>query len=435
MYIRNSMYRLYSLFLFLSLFLYVPLYTIRMRLIRGESLHLKQRFGLCLPSRKTSEKLLWIHAVSVGEVHAVQSLVQRLKGSHPDWTICFSALTNTGMRVAREKLAAADEIFFVPFDFKTIVRRFFKALRPDVFILAESEFWPNLLQVARAEAGRVVLVNGRISPRSQSRYQRFRPLMRRVLRNIDFFLVQTEQEKSVLQSIGVDDSTIEVVGNLKTEIDLPELAAQDVSRLKNMLGVPAQTRVILAGSTREGEEAVLIESFSEARQRQDELVMILAPRHPDRAEEVDKICQKHSLQCRRRSALGPAMTWDVLILDTLGELAKLYAVCDIAFVGGSLVPWGGQNLLEPAFYEKPIFFGPHMQNFSFLAETFVRAGAAQIIRDKKDLVETFLRADVDNLRMMGRKAKETLASLQGATARTQQVIEAFMAGPKGSSQC
>lgn len=435
LYSPGNMYTLYSLLLFLSLFLYVPLYYIRLRLIRGERLHLKERFGLCLPPKKTSEKLLWIHAVSVGEVHAVQSLIQRLKSSHPDWTICFSALTNTGLRVAREKLTSADAIFFVPFDFKTTVRRFFKALRPDVFVLAESEFWPNLLRVAGAEAGRVVLVNGRISPRSQRQYQRFRVLMRLVLRNIDFFLVQTEREKSVLQSIGVDYSSIEVAGNLKTEIDLPEMAAEDVSRLKDTLGVPPQTRVILAGSTREGEEAVLLESFAQARQSQSGLVMILAPRHPDRAEEVGRICRQYSLLCRRRSALRPAMTWDVLILDTLGELAKLYSVCDIAFVGGSLVPWGGQNLLEPAFYEKPIFFGPHMQNFAFLAETFVRAGAAQVIRDKEDLVEAFLRRDEERLRLMGCKAKETLTSLQGATARTQEVIETCMAGPKRPSPC
>jgi 3-deoxy-D-manno-octulosonic-acid transferase len=422
-----NMYALYSFLLLISLLIYIPIYFVRIKLLRGESLFLRDRLGRKLKDDDTQKSSLWIHAVSVGEVLSLQNLIKKIKEKHPGWTIHFSTLTNTGMRVAKEKLTAADNIFFVPLDFKHVVRKFFSVLRPTVFVLAESELWPNLLREAKRQTKGVLLINGRISSRSFKRYSRFKFVAKRILRNIDLFLVQTEKDKESLVRIGVNSGVAEVVSNLKSEVKLPLLTEEDVLKLKNNLSIPSTKRVIVAGSTRKGEEKELIEAYSRAKGVEENLLLILAPRHPERFDEVERICKDFPFKVMRRTQVSPGKHWDILILDTIGELAHFYALSDISFVGGSLVPWGGQNLLEPAFYKKPIFFGPHMDNFAFLAEKFVQAGAARIINKNKDLDEMFLVRDEKFMEKMGKRAKETLNSLQGATEKTLKAIEAMMA--------
>jgi 3-deoxy-D-manno-octulosonic-acid transferase len=388
---------------------------------------LRERLGRRLRDDGTQKQSLWIHAVSVGEVLSLQNLIKKIKEKHPAWTIHFSTLTNTGMRMAKEKLTDADNIFFVPLDFKHVVRRFFNTLRPEVFVLAESEFWPNLLREAKRQTKGVLLINGRISSRSIKRYSRFKFLAKKILKNIDFFLVQTEKDKENLERIGVNSGVVEVVRNLKSEVNLPILNEEDLLKLKNDLSIPLPKKIIVAGSTRKGEEKELVEAYARARSVDENLLLILAPRHPERFDEVEKICKDFPLKVMRRTQVLPNKQWDILILDTMGELAHFYALSDVSFIGGSLVPWGGQNLLEPAFYQKPIFFGPHMDNFAFLAEKFVESGAARIINKNKDLDEMFLMRDEKSLKNMGRSAKETLNSLQGATEKTLKAIEAMMA--------
>ena len=371
---------------------------------------------------------MWIHAVSVGEVLSLQNLIREIKEVHPDWRIDFSCLTDSGYRMAREKLGEADEIFFVPLDFGFIVKKFFRRLKPDVFVLAESEFWPHLLREARRKTKGVLLVNGRISTRSFKRYKRFKFLMKRILFQVSLFLVQTERDKGMLEKIGIDPKIIQVAGNLKAEIKLPVLSSHDLKKLRDSLGIPEEAKVIVAGSIRKGEEEPLLQAYSRARETKQKLLFILAPRHPERAGEVEKICQTYAYRVKMRTAVQTGVKWDILILDTLGELAQFYALSDIAFVGGSLVPWGGHNLLEPAFYAKPVFFGPHMDNFAHLADIFVEAGAARILKDQKDLVSVFSLKDEDEYLEMGRKAKSTLQSLQGATEKALLAIESLMDG-------
>jgi len=397
-----------------------------MRLIRGESLYLRERLGRKLSVLKGQKESLWIHAVSVGEVISLQNLIKQIKRKHPDWTIHFSSLTNTGIRVAKEKLMEADHIFFAPLDFSCIVRRFFKFLRPDVFLLAESELWPNLLREASSRTKGVVLINGRISDRSFNRYKKIRPLAKKVLKNIDVFLVQTEKDKKRLEKIGKEVARIEVAGNLKSEIDLPLLRKEELSKLKKDLSIDEGKKVIVAGSTRKGEEEKLLDAFAKAREIKEDILFILAPRHPQRADEVKRLSQNFGLRVQRRTSVFQKTEWDVLVIDTIGELPKFYALADVTFVGGSLIPWGGHNLLEPAFYKKPIFFGPHMDNFSFLAKKFIYSKAAQVIEKEEDLVEMFLAKKEDSLKEMGNKAKKTLNSFQGATEKTIKVIEALM---------
>ncbi len=418
----------YSILLFLSLLIYIPLYFVRLTIFRGESLFLRERLGFKLPEKRLKDRSLWIHAVSVGEVLSLQNLIQKIKQKHPNWMIHFSTLTNTGMKVASEKLKDIDQIFFVPLDFTRVVRKFFKTLKPRVFVLAESEFWPNLLREAKRRTEGVILVNGRISEVSFRRYSRFKFFARKILKNIDYFLVQTEKDREMLETIGVNAEKIKAVSNLKSEISLPLLSSEEILRLKKELSMPVTKKVVVAGSTRKGEERMILKAYTRARSEKENLLLVLAPRHPERFDEVERICQEFPFKVRRKTEASPDTEWDILILDTLGELAQFYALSDVAFVGGSLVAWGGHNLLEPAFYQKPVFFGPHMKNFASLAEKFVAAQAARIVSGEKDLVAMFLMKDEKFLQEMGKRAKQALNSLQGATEKTIQAIEILMAG-------
>jgi 3-deoxy-D-manno-octulosonic-acid transferase len=419
------MYLVYSLLLFLSMLFYIPAYFVRLRLKRGQPLALWHRLGFKVPeSRRDNRPSIWIHAVSVGEVLSLQHLLAVIRERHPDWRIYLSTLTTTGMQVAREKLSAVDELFFIPLDFKWSVSRYFRALKPRLFVLAESEFWPNLLRSAGKQCRSVILVNGRISPRSAKRYSRIRPLINRVLESVDLFMVQTGKDGKRLAGMGIGPDRIEVAGNLKADVRLPELSEEEVSRIRAELGLDGGVRIIVAGSTHRGEEAALLDAFAAAKQRESSLRLILAPRHVSRAAEVDKICRDLGLSFRRRTDPTAGSAFEVMILDTIGELARLYAVSDQTFLGGSLVPWGGQNFLEPAYYGKPVFFGPYMHNFEDLAELFIEEGAAKIISSREDLIRMFLAEDRMELSQMGKRGRELLFSLQGATERTLRIFEA-----------
>jgi 3-deoxy-D-manno-octulosonic-acid transferase len=246
------------------------------------------------------------------------------------------------------------------------------------------------------------------------------------LKNINLFLVQTREDGSRLEKIGVDPSLIRITGNLKTEVDLPLWNEEKTAKLRRDLAVSGKDKLFLAGSTHLGEENQLLSAFSRVKRENKAVQMILAPRHPERSGDIVTLCQSFSLKVERRTEITQNSRWDVLVLDTIGELAPLYSLCDVAFIGGSLVPWGGQNLLEPAFYGKPIFFGPHMHNFAHLAECFVSAGAASFVRNEKDLIRMFGGIESSTLQEMGKMARETLASLQGATEKALRVMKPFV---------
>lgn len=420
------MHFFYSFLLFFALLFSLAVYFIKLKILRGESLYLRQRLGISLPKRDSGKKSLWIHAVSVGEVLSLQNLIKEIKKKHPSWEINFSTLTNTGYRVAREKIREADHIFFIPFDFSFLVRKFLRGIKPQVLVLVESEFWPNLIKEAKEHSCPVLLVNGRISERSFKRFFRLKFLARKILRNIERFLVQTEKDKERLEKIGLPTARIEVAGNLKTEVNLPQLEEKEILKLKKDLSIPETKKVIVAGSIHRGEEELLFKAFQEAREIKKNVCLILAPRHPEKFNDTEKMSQSFHLTIQKKTRVKPGEKWDVLILDTIGELAQFYALSDAAFIGGSLIPRGGQNLLEPAFYRKPIFFGTYMDNFSALAEEFVRARAARLVQSQEDLAEMFLFGDEESLRAMGRMAKELVSSLQGATDKTIRMIEAYM---------
>jgi 3-deoxy-D-manno-octulosonic-acid transferase len=420
------MYVLYSMALLFLMIIYSPIYWVRSRLIKGEPLHLIERLGIGLSVERKEGKSLWIHAVSVGEVLSLRKLIAEIKDKHPDWIIHFSALTHSGFQIAKKEMSLADNVFLIPLDYGPVVRKFFNKLKPDLFILAESEFWPNLLREARRQTKGVLLINGRISSRSSKRFVAFRYFMNRIFQNISYFLVQTDKDRESLVNAGVDADQIAVGGNLKAEIDLPVFADQALVDLKERLGIDESQKIVVAGSTHRGEEEQLLSAYVRAKEKRADIQLILAPRHVERAGEVAKLCERLNVRVNRRTTVQPGDRWDVLILDTLGELIQFYAISDVAFVGGSLIPWGGQNLLEPAFYSKPVFFGPHMDNFAYLTQTFLEADSARVLRENGDLERMFLFEDDEALHLMGRRAKKTLNALSGATEKTLAVIEDFM---------
>jgi 3-deoxy-D-manno-octulosonic-acid transferase len=420
------MYLVYSILLLAALVALLPIYWVRNRFIRRESLHLRERLGWPLPDATAWNETLWIHAVSVGEVLSLQKLLERIRSRHPDWKVLVSSLTHSGLTLAREKLPQADGVICIPLDFRWNVRRFMRAIQPRVLVLVESEIWPHLLREAGRWARSVLVINGRISARTGRRYFRVKRLMRRVLEPVDLFQVQTPADRSRLEEIGIEPERIQVCGNLKAEISLPVFGSEEVERRKRALGLAESHGVVVAGSTHRGEEEPLLRAFAAARKSRPGLRLILAPRHIDRIPEVIRLMGSQGVRACLRSGVKPEDDWDALILDTLGELAEFYALADAAFIGGSLIPWGGQNLLEPAFYAKPVFFGPHMNNFAHLVEIFLRNDAARVVKGEGELEAMFLMENRSELERMGARARKTLESLRGATEHALNAIESGM---------
>lgn len=431
-YSRVAVYALYSLLLLLALAVIFPAYAIKLRLKRGEPLRFAERLGHRLPKPEPGRPFLWVHAVSVGEVLSLQGLTAAIKARHPEWTLGVSVLTESGYRMALDKLGA-DQVFFVPLDFRFSLRRVLRRLDPSCLVLAESEFWPRLLRETRRWGVPILLINGRVSTRTATRMRKIRPLVRRVVGNIGRFLVQTERDKARLVEAGLEAERIEVAGNLKCEVRLPTVTVEQAAAARAELGVSEEESVVVAGSIHPGEEGALLDALLAARRAGHPARMILAPRHPDKFATLEKDRPGDGLVFQRKSSFRPGEPWNVLILDTIGELARSYALADSAFIGGSLIPRGGQNLLEPAFYGKPVFFGPHMDNFAALAEAFLLDGGAHTVRTAEDLEAMFASAGSASGREAGRKARATLESLSGATERTLFAIEEEMAHGRGAA--
>jgi 3-deoxy-D-manno-octulosonic-acid transferase len=425
---------LYTFFYAVLLIFYLPLFFLRFRGKKKERLDLGSRLTLKLPAASGEKPCLWLHAVSVGEVLSLQRLIGRFRERHPSWRLIITSLTPAGIRLAREKLGSRAEIWPVPVDLPWSLQRFFRQVKPRVLALTESEFWPNLIHLARKNCVPVILINGRISERSFRRMKRFRRLFLPVLNQIQLFLVQSERERERLIELGLPENRIIVAGNLKADIELPRFEESEKFDWRQKLGLGDRDRIITAGSTHPGEEQKILRSFAELREKKKEVRLIVAPRHPARWAEIAAFCSQAALPWQIWSRLKNghqfaepvASSWEVLIVDTLGDLPFFYFLADLALVGGSFVPRGGHNLLEPAFYGKPIIFGPHMENFAFLAQYFLEKGAALMVSEESELVEVFERIEDEELKRMGERARATLKELEGATERTLAVLEEFM---------
>jgi len=377
------MYIIYSLLLGLVALLSLPWWLLQMARLGKYRAGFRERLGL-VPARlhrgehgqaeQSHSRCIWIHAVSVGEVLAVSQLVGELSKAESGRQVFVSTTTATGQALARQRFGET-RVFYMPLDFTFAIRPYLKALRPSVLILAETEFWPNLLHFARSHGAAVAVVNARISDRSFPRYRRFRGFFSRVLSDVDLFLAQTEEDARRLRVIGAPEERVAVSGNLKFDIRLSSGSAI-TDDLRRVIG--KDSPVIVCGSTTEGEEEHVLAAFKEVLQKFPAAVMILAPRHPERFEKVAALIAATGLSFVRRSTWKPDDTraplkGSIFLLDSLGELASVYALADVAFVGGSLVPLGGHNILEPAQHGVAMLTGPHTFNFREIVRIFSQA--------------------------------------------------------------
>ncbi len=424
------MHLLYSAALAVALVVSAPWWLWRM--LR----HHKYRAGLAQRLGRIPQRLLtpngapgsiWIHAVSVGEVLAVSELVAQLRREFPGRRVLVSTTTATGQALARERFGEGN-VFYFPLDFAFAVRPYLRALRPELVVLAETEFWPNFLYLAKASGARVAVVNARISDRSLPGYRRWRGLLRAVLRDLDLFLAQSDEDSRRLIEIGAEPGRVRVAGNLKFDVKAPA-AAPGAVLIRAALDRGRATPVIVCGSTLEGEEAILQRAFEVVQSRYPRAVFIVAPRHPERFDAVAQLLESSGLRCWRRSLLAPAeaIPGGVLLLDTVGELAAVYGLASLAFVGGSLVARGGHNILEPAQHSVPILVGPHTENFRDLMTIFACADALRVVTaDNLAGVLLELLADDAARAALGRRGAEVFRAQAGATARTLAALSSLL---------
>ena len=450
------MHFIYSLLLGVAALLLTPYWLVQ-GLRHGKYFpNLGQRLGLSFPTlSKLSEKrpgAIWIHAVSVGEALSGITLARRLKQVYPHRPLVISTTTLTGQALARERMPFADAIFYFPLDWAFCVRRALRAVRPSIVVVLETEIWPNFLREARRGRIPVVFVSGRISDRSFARYQRFlgvfgfflRPFLRSALADASAFLMQSEKDAERVRFLGAPADCVRVSGNLKYDMELP--AATPISQ---WLATEAQRRgrspVIVAGSVVETEEPLALIAFGTLQGEHRKALLVLAPRKPECFDSAAEFIDESNRKFIRRSQLpipGPSQNGatsgefsipddvTVILLDSIGELASLYRVADGAFVGGSLVPSGGHNILEPAAFGKIPVFGPSMENFADIAERFTAAGAAVQVESPEDAgvawIE-FLR-DPERAARMGETARNLVESSRGATDRAIAEIARHLEG-------
>lgn len=414
------MYLLYSALLAASLVVSLPYWV-----LKG---HGKYREGLGerlgkVPSRlqKRPEPALWIHAVSVGEVLAVGQLVEELRRLSQH-RVVVSTTTATAQKLARERFGE-ENVFYFPLDLGFAIRPYLSALRPELIVVAETEFWPNFLRLARQRGSRIAVVNARISDRSWPGYRRFRWILTRVLRQIDLFLAQTEEDARRLRDIGAPAERVQVSGNLKFDVTAPPPPAI-VASLRSSFQQTGAGPVIVCGSTVDDEEGLLLRAFENVLASYPRAVMILAPRHPERFAEVTQLLEQMGIRFWRRSLWsGDAIAGGVLLVDTVGELSALYALGDVAFVGGSLVPRGGHNIIEPARHGVAIIVGNHTENFRDMVALFQSQDAVRVVGPAEfPLLLLDLLSNSSERAALGRRAAETLRSQMGATARTVEAL-------------
>lgn len=420
----------YTAFLAAGIVILAPVFLYRALRHKKYIGSLNERFGY--PRVRPSDRpTLWIHAVSVGEVIAVESFVRAIAAEMYGWRVVLSTTTATGQQVARERFPEL-EVFYFPLDLPGPVSRTMSRVRPKALCLVETEIWPNVLAHCRRRRIPVAVVNGRLSDNSYRGYSRVRFLLRGVLANVSRFLMQTPTDAERIRSLGADASKVMVAGNMKYDVDREAFDSRTAAtrqQLERAFGALDTRPLIVAGSTGPGEESVLLEALTLVRARTgcEDTRMLIAPRHPERFDEVAKLVAASGFRFVRRSGVpdaGESRNADVLLLDSIGELAAAYADASIVFVGGSLIPRGGHSILEPAMFARPIVVGPHTENFRKVVADFLDADAVLQLSNEQcnphGVADVFSRLLLDENRrhQLGERALHVLETNRGATART-----------------
>ena len=397
---------------------------------------LSQRLGyLPVSFNIDAESSIWIHAVSVGELLTARPLIAALREKHPALRIFLSTTTMSAQQLARRNPLDVDGVFYFPFDLGFVVRRTLDLVKPRLFLMMETEIWPNLLRECRRRGVRTAIVNGRLSARSFPRYRLARGFFRHVLADIDRFCVQSAESRRRFVEIGAPADRVTVTGSLKFDSLEPASAGQARSRervLRYFRFAPVRP-VWVAGSTMKGEEAIVLRVFRRLKASQPTAVLVLAPRHPERFDDVVAMAQQEGFRTVRRSELPIDVEprADVVVLDTIGELAAVYQVGTLVFVGGSLVPTGGHNILEPAVFGRPVVFGPHMHNFAEIAAAFVAADAGVQVASDGAFEDEVLALMADPVRRarLGAAGRALVEANRGAKAKTLETLDLLLPPP------
>ena len=410
---------LLAIFLLLTL----PYWLVQMMRHGKYRAGLRQRFGSVPPHLAARTKpTIWVHAVSVGEVVASSAVITALQERLPSHRIVISTTTNTGQKLAAQRFGQ-ENVFYFPLDFGFAVRPYLDVLKPELVVIAETEFWPNILRLAKGKGSRIAIINCRISDRSYPGYKRMRVYLSKILTNVDLLLAQTEEDRQRLLAIGADESKISVSGNLKFDVAAPP-SPKIVASLDRSIRQSGAGPVLVCGSTLDGEEGSLLSAFRNILANHPKAVMILAPRHAERFSEVSALVEKLGFRIVRRSLWsGEPLAGAVFLVDSIGELAALYSLATVAFVGGSLVPRGGHNILEPALYGVPIVTGNHYENFRDIVNFFASRNAVRVVGlAELPLVFIELIENAAERHALGRNALSALESQRGATAKTVSAL-------------
>ena len=423
------MYVLYSTLLGAALILSLPYWIYQMLRHGKYGLGFFQRLGrVPLHLSRTDQPTIWIHAVSVGEVLAVSGLIDQLRVRLPGYRIVVSTTTDTGQKLARDRFGAKN-VFYFPIDLGFAIRPYLDALRPQLIVIAETEFWPNFLRLAKSAGARIVVVNARISDRSWRGYRRLHWWLPKVIQNVDLFLAQTQDDSRRLIDIGAPGSRVAVTGNLKFDLQLTQ-PPPVMANLRDSFRATGASPILVFGSTADDEEErMLLQAFQSILASHPHATMILAPRHPERFAAVAALLESLGIHFLRRSLWGgEPLAGGVLLLDTIGELSAIYGLADIAFVGGSLVPKGGHNIIEPARHGVAIVVGNHTENFRDIIGLFQSRDALRVVGPAElPLVLMELISNEAERRALGQRASETLRSQSGASEKTVAALENLLA--------
>lgn len=378
-----------------------------------------------------STRPVWFHAVSVGETLAIVDLVKEFKVKNPDIPIVFSTVTYTGQEIAKKQLGDIATIIYFQYDISFIIAKVIRFIKPQLVIIVETEIWPGFSFKLKKENIPLIIVNGRLSPKSFKNYRMFSFFFAHVLDSFTYLLMQAKLDADRIIDIGAKKEKVQVVGNLKYDIK-PKFTESDILKLKNELLISGSDKVIIAGSTHSGEEEILLEVYKHLITKLPELKLILVPRHPERYDEVVSLIESKSLAFGRRTLKNTLNDAPIFLLDTMGELSSFYSTADIAFIGGSLIPKGGHNPLEPVVYSVPVVVGAHTFNFLDITNYLVVSGVAIQVATKEELQEVFEKLLFDNLSYKNSQeaCKSVFNENRGATEVTLNIMQGLLSYSK-----
>jgi 3-deoxy-D-manno-octulosonic-acid transferase len=427
----------YNVLFTIGFLLLLPRFFLRMWKRGGYRRHFMQRLAVFDPATRLTlgeGQRVWIHAVSVGELYVALRFMDGLRKARPELSFVLSTTTSTGHAIARERIRAPDVLIYFPLDIPPVMRRMLGLIRPRMLVLVEGEFWPNLIRLCRRREIPVVLINGRISLKSYRGYALLGAFTRRLLPEINVMCMQSEGDRERLIALGAPPERVHVPGSAKYELsERDEREENEAREALRRAGVRDSALILLGGSTWPGEEDILLGLYKELREEFPKLFLVLVPRHVERSADVIETIERHGLSFVRRSALrdGPAAdssVADVLLVDTTGELKHFYASASVIFVGKSLTRHGGQNVIEPAVYRKPIVVGPNMENFPAIMEDFLGADALRQVRDVDALRRAVneLLSDEEERRALGERAGRLVQEKAGAVEKTLEHVLPLM---------